>query len=503
MNDIARGEWLFNGYITSDCGAVSNIPQTHHYTNSSAATFGVTLPAGMDVGCDLLLVQPGTAAAALASGAVTGAQIDTALLHLLAVRFRLGEFDPAADQPYMRIGVEAVCSQEHTALAQDSARQSLVLLANPKGALPLSRAAVSSVAVLGFGNSSKLINGGPNYAGIPCGGAAVTVVQALQLAGLAVSAVPGCDSIACPTTAGFPPATAAAAAADATIVVVGLDETIEDEALDRTYITLPGHQEDLILAACAASKGPCTVLLMSGGGVDLTASLASPSVAAIVYAGFMGGSGAPAFVDTLFGASAPAGRLTQTFYPADFVTQVSMEDMNMPPGPSAFPPGSSPGRTYKYYTGTPVWQFGAGLSYTTWDVSVSGPGQLPLAPVQAYLAPHSHFHGALYASRRQEPVMGQYNVTVRNTGAVDSDYVVLGFLTPPGAGTQGIPLKKLFGFDRVRVAAGQSVQVFLGVGARELTHASKGARVPLTGLWKVTVGVEGEPHLAQMDVVVS
>ena len=507
MNTIARGQWQFDGYITSDCGALSNIYQTHNYTNSSVATFGVTLPMGTDIGCDMIFVESGVAAAAVAAGAVSAADIDTAVARLLRVRFRLGEFDPPAAQPYTRIGLDAVCSPAHIALARDSARQSLVLLHNPRGALPLARAATRSVALIGpFANSSRGTNGGPNYAGIPCGGAAETLLSAfgaLAPEGLAVSYAPGCASVACGSTAGFAAATAAAAAADATVVVVGLDETIEDEALDRVTLTLPGNQSALITAACSAARGPCVVVLMSGGGVDLSEALPAVS-GGVFYAGFLGGHGAPAVVDTVFGASAPAGRLTQTFYPAAFVDAVSMLDMGMRPGASPFPPFTNPGRTYAFYTGTPVFEFGLGLSYTTWRTSVTGPRAVSLASTRAHLAAHGA-HGARFAPLRSASApdahAAAYAVNVTNTGAVDSDYVVLGFLEPPGAGAGGAPLQTLFGFERVRVPAGGSVQVWLGVGLRELTRVAGAVREAVPGRWRVRVGLRGEAGGAETEFV--
>ena len=504
LTQILREEWGFDGYVTSDCGAVSNIPQTHHYTNSSIATFAVTLPSGLDIGCDMLLVEAGVARQAVDAGAIAEADIDAAVTHLLSVRFRLGEFDDPSLQPYTRIGLDQVCTAEHIALARDSARQSLVLLHNPHGALPLSRSATRTMAVIGpFANSSRGTNGGPNYAGIPCGGAAETLLGALgALApGLATLYAPGCASVGCKDRGGFPAATAAAAAADATLVVVGLDETIEDEALDRVTLTLPDNQTQLITAACSAARGPCVVVLMSGGGVDLSAAL--PAVTGgVFYAGFLGGHGAPAVVDTLFGASAPAGRLTQTFYPAGLVDAVSMLDMGMRPGASAFPPGSNPGRTYAFYAGPPaVWPFGTGLSYTTWSVSVEGPAAVGLARTRAYLAAHGGRHGGLYAPLREGAPVADYRVNVTNTGALDSDYVVLGFLVPPGAGAGGVPLQTLFGFARVRVAAGQTVQVWLGVGARELTRVVGRERVAVPGAWRVRVGVEGERGGAEVGFV--
>jgi beta-glucosidase-like glycosyl hydrolase len=414
MNDVLRGEWSFDGYLTSDCGAVTNILDQHQYTRNVSATFGATLPAGMDIGCDMMLVAPGAAAAAIAAGDIAEADIDAALAHLFRVRFRLGEFDAAADQPYTKIGLETVCSDAHVALARESARQGIVLLSNPAGRLPLARAATASVAVIGpLGNSSRAINGGINYADIPCGGAATTLVEALAAAGVAVTFNAGCDDgVACGSTAGFAAATAAAAAADAALVVVGLDETIEDEALDRVALTLPGAQAALVAAACGAAK-VCAVVIMSGGAVDL--SSAEPAISGGLFvAGFLGGSGAPALVDTLFGISSPAGRLSQTVYAQNFTAAVSMFEMGVRPGVSAFPPFTTPGRTHMFYQDAPVYPFGHGLSYTTWRVTLDGPARVSLAPTAALLAARPA-HGARFAPRGADAAT--YRVNVTNTGA--------------------------------------------------------------------------------------
>jgi hypothetical protein len=445
----------------------------------------------MDIGCDMMLVQAGVARQAVDSGAITELDINTAISHLLSVRMRLGEFDDPSQQPYTKIGLDAICSSDHISLARDSARQSLVLLTNPQKILPLNASLVRSVAVVGpFANSSRGINGASGYAGIPCGNSATTIADAFESAGFLTQVAIGCN-VSCPSTSGFAEATAIALSADITIVVVGLDETIENEGRDRTYITLPGNQEQLIIDVCKVSRGPCIVAIMSGGAVDIQNAIPQIS-GGIFYAGFMGGSGAPAFVDTVFGVSAPAGRLTQTFYQASFVNEVSMFEMNMRPGFSAFTPGSSPGRTYQFYTGKPVWPFGFGLSYTTWLVSVTGPSKVSLESSTLYIKEHDA-HGSLYAPL-SSPRVATYTVNVTNTGDIDSDYVVLGFLIPPGAGAGGIPLQTLFGFERIRVQSGETVTVWLGLGARELTRVVKNSqtnkyeRIPLEGIWSVRIG---------------
>merc|ERR1711907_709615 len=154
------------------------------------------------------------------------------------------------------------------------------------------------------------------------------------------------------------------------------------------------------------------------------------------------------------------------FYPASYADQVSIFDFNMRPGPSLFPRpdctkepcemGTNPGRTYRFYTGTAVMPFGFGLSYTTFEYKMkSAPAIVSIEPLAAIL--QGARHGFIRTDELQKAGSATaFCVNVTNTGSVDADDVVLGFLTPPGAGTQGIPLKSLFGFERVHVKAGQT-----------------------------------------------
>jgi hypothetical protein len=522
---VMRDTYGFDGFITSDCGAVTDIPVNHMYTNSTDSTAAAVLHSGMDIGCDDYLAHAGLITQAIADGAITVADVDKALTNVLSVRFRLGEFDPAENQPYRSITPDVVCSADHIALATDAARQSFVLLKNTNNALPLTRSSISSFAVIGPVADSPIVNGGPNYAGIPCGGSAITIRGAFEAASpaLTVNYVAGCADVACASTAGFAAAAQAASTSDATIVVVGIDQTVENEGLDRVNITLPGFQNQLISQTCAAAKGVCIVFLMSGGSQDLTAAIAN--VPAVFYGGFPGGTGALAVLDLVFGDAVPAGRLTQTFYPADFVNQIAMFDMNMRPGPSVYWPYTNPGKTYLWYTGQAVFPFGFGLSYTTFAVGVQGPAALPAAGVQAYLDAHPALGSAFApigvpANPSENPVLGAYTVNVTNTGSRDADYVVLGFLVAPGAGTNGVPLQQLFGFERVFVPAGQTVTVWLGVAARSLTRVVDSAenigtpefplrikRVAVPGQYTVRIGVRGpgtdENEVAETSFVVA
>ena len=352
LTEVARKEWGFTGYITSDCLAVTDITQNHKWCPTGPPSADCTLSAvtksGMDTSCDAYM--PPLLPAAVASGAVNMTDVWGMLSNLFATRMRLGHFDDPAQQPYMQIPVSSICQNQ--SLSLEAALQSVVLLKNAGKALPFAPSAVRTLAVVGPNADNAVVQQG-NYFGDPCFSAAwnepllYSIRQGLAPFVSAVTYAEGCN-VACKNTSGFPAAVAAAAAADATVVVVGLDQDQESEGTDRDSLALPGSQEALVEAVCAAAKGPCILVVMSGGPVDVSAAAASDKVSAILYIGYPGPFGGNATAATIFGAAAPAARLVTTIYPAAFATNVSFFDMNLAPGPSAWPPGFNPGRTHMH-----------------------------------------------------------------------------------------------------------------------------------------------------------
>jgi len=232
--------------VRSDCGAISDIPSTHHYVNTSDEVLAAVFTAGTDIGCDGYI--PPAMPGALADGAITQGQVDTALTNLFSVRMRLGQFDPYELQPMRQWGPDMVCTNDSIALALDAAQQvcgsdqnpparstphpsphsshlqGMTLLKNAaigsgKG-LPLSTAGVKTLAVIGPNAQATGTMQG-NYNGAPCFTiqSPATALQAYAT----VTYVAGCD-IATNDTSGFPAAIAAAQAADATVLIVGIGE---------------------------------------------------------------------------------------------------------------------------------------------------------------------------------------------------------------------------------------------------------------------------------------
>lgn len=156
LRDLAQKEWGFtNGYITSDCDAVGNVLNPHHYTVNDTQTAQAVLVAGTDIDCggELTKGLPG----AIAEGLVTEAMLDEHLYNLFATQMRLGLFDPTEDQPYKSLGPESVCTADSLALALDGAQQGLTLVKG--GALPLSKTGIKTIAVIGpSANRTDVIN---------------------------------------------------------------------------------------------------------------------------------------------------------------------------------------------------------------------------------------------------------------------------------------------------------------------------------------------------------
>ena len=325
------------------------------------------------------------------------------------------------------------------------------------------------------------------------------------------TALLGVPSVGSNDTSGIPAAAAAAGAADLVFLSIGSNRDLETEGQDRLVIAFSDAQLALIAAVSAAAKGPVVALVQSGGAMDISPLLANPKVAAILIAGQPSvqivAAGDIAFGRTLDGRPvAPAARMSQMTYPADYVNQVSMFDFGMRPGPSAWPPGTNPGRTHRFYTGTPVLPFGYGLSYTTWKYTVlpdpappaagSAVRRVSLAGVEAAATAQAATGVVGHTPAGLKANAADFWVNVTNTGAVDSDDVVLGFLTPPGAGQGGVPLQELFGFERVFVPAGQTVTVYLGAqGVRFTQPDTEGVRRVLRGEYGVHFGLRESASL--------
>ncbi len=261
-----------------------------------------------------------------------------------------------------------------------------------------------------------------------------------------------------PAQAQLDEAVAQAKQADVIVAFVGLSPQLEGEEMrikidgfsggDRTSIDLPASQQKLLEAMAATGK-PLVVVLQSGSAVAL--KWAKDHANAIIAAWYPGAEGGSAIRRTLEGMNNPAGRLPLTFY-------AGVDDL------PAYTDYSMKNRTYRYYTGRPLWGFGYGLSYTKFSY---GPVKLSAVSLKA-----------------GDPITA--TVTVTNAGTVAGDEVVEAYLKTPYADG---PRHSLVAFERVNLAAGASQQVTLKIDPRSLSSVDdQGQRSILEGKYSLAVG---------------
>lgn len=165
IQKVLRGDWNFDGYVVSDCGAPGLLVNAHHYVKTKEAAATLSIKAGLDLECgDDVYMEPLLNAYKL--GMVSNADIDSAAYHVLRARMRLGLFDDPNNNPYNKISPSIVGSKYHKDLALEAARQSIVLLKNENNILPININKLNSIAVVGI-NAGTCEFG--DYSGTPVG----------------------------------------------------------------------------------------------------------------------------------------------------------------------------------------------------------------------------------------------------------------------------------------------------------------------------------------------
>lgn len=355
IRDILRGEWGFEGHFVSDCWAIRDFHTHHMVTDTAEESAAMALKAGCDVNCGntyLHLLK------ACEQGLITEEDITAAAERLFTTRFLLGLFD---ETEYDRIGLERVECREHLAVADRAAAESVVLLKND-GILPLQRAELRTIGVVGPNANSRTALIG-NYHGTAS--RYITVLEGIQDAvgdSARVYYSEGChlfrdkveDLSSMPDR--ISEARAVAGYSDVVILCLGLDETLEGEegdtgnsyaSGDKADLLLPKPQRELLEAVAETGK-PMILINMTGSAMDLR--FAQEHCAAVLQAWYPGARGGKVIADILFGEISPSGKLPVTFY---------KDTEELPP----FEDYSMKGRTYRYLTGEPLYPFGYGLTY--------------------------------------------------------------------------------------------------------------------------------------------
>ncbi|HTJ86654.1 MAG TPA: glycoside hydrolase family 3 C-terminal domain-containing protein [Terriglobales bacterium] len=600
LQDYLRDAWHFEGYVVSDCGAASDISEGHHYTQTMEQGVAAAVKAGMDIVCGIPMpdvkVENAAILQAVKDGLLSTEDVDRSLRRLFTARFKLGMFDPPSMVPYHPAPSEND-SAPHRELALTAARESLVLLKNSEGVLPL-QSKYKTIAVIGPNADSvdPLLG---NYNGTPThpitvlagmrkrfGDANVLYAAGSSLTGQPLSPIPakflrdksgeqglnaeyftGTDLRGKPadthtdlgidfswqkginsemsenfsvrwTGSLVPPVTGdyqigftgtdafhiwldnqligesrysdtsktrlktihleaghaypiriecsqegssgiarlvwhepgdkkdytdAVSKADLIIAVLGLAGELEGEEMpinvegfsggDRTSLDLPRAQEELLKDLVASGK-PVVVVLMNGSALAI--NWAAEHAKAILEAWYPGEEGGTAVAEALAGDFSPGGRLPLTFYKS--VDQLpAFDDYNMK------------GRTYRYFTGEPLYPFGYGLSYTSFG--------------------YSNLHFDKESLGANDDLTAR--VDVKNTGTMAGDEVVEVYVTHPSV--EAAPARALAGFKRIRVTPGATEHVQITVTNRQLSVVDgDGTRKVVPGELQVWVG-EGQP----------
>ncbi|WP_044117983.1 glycoside hydrolase family 3 C-terminal domain-containing protein [Alkaliflexus imshenetskii] len=579
VDTIARRTYGMKGYVTGDCGAITDIITGHKYAKDGPEATAMGLITGVDSDCGG--EYQNHALTALKLGLITQADIDRALINMFTIRMRLGEFDPARKVPFAGIKPSVINDPSHNALALEIATKTPVLLKNDvvtsmgAKALPIQPCNIRKIAVLGpqankieLGDYSgpvedyyvstplqgiinyvddnnlgiEVVHGGGGnidrrndfyslsafstistkgevnqydatkfdesasgiiaserfgtnaLRGIKDGdwtayhnidvteldsirfnlnvalsGGSIEVrvnsptgniiasqkVESASTGGffgsrVAVTSKINTLGIAGPQNLYFvfrepqPESTDQAtldlaASADVAIIFVGTDQTTGREESDRFSLALPGNQMNLIQSVAAVN--PNTIVVMQTMGmVEVEEIKHNPNIPAIIYVGYNGQAQGAAMAKVLFGEVNPGGKSTVTWYKSaddlpDFndYTLRGGDDKN--------------GRTYWYFDKDVSYEFGFGLSYTTFEYSNFRINKSKITPNETVTV----------------------SVDVKNSGYVDGDEVVQIYVTTPDShASLQRPIKRLKGFERVTIPAGQIKTVSIEINCADL-----------------------------------
>ena len=580
VDSVARKTYGMKGYVTGDCGAISDIFQAHHFLKDGVEATAAGLKAGVDSDCGG--EYQGNALEALSRGLITMSDIDRALINMMTIRMRLGEFDPLSIVPYSRIKPDIINDPGHNDLSLEIATKSPVLMKNESvdlngvKALPLLPENIKKIAVLGpqadrvelgdysgpieahfsvshlqglqnyinqnnlpiellhaeGGNTSRKTDfftlqsfstrsekgeivkynatdfnlaapgiialerfGNLTLQGIKDGdwtaynnidmthldslilemnvaqnkgtievrvgsatgniiasqtvevaeggrsfGRGVTIPVKVNKLGIAgpqdlyfVFREPQTDSIDQSTLDKV-------ATADVAIIFVGTDQNTGREESDRFSLSLPGNQMQLIKSVAAVN--PNTIVVMQTMGmVEVEDIKHNKNVTGIIYTGYNGQAQGTAMAKILFGEVNPGGKSSVTWYR-------SVEDLPSFGDYTLRGDETKNGRTYWYFDKDVSYEFGYGLSYTSFE------------------------YDDFTISKRNITPYDKITITtdITNSGEMDGDEIVQIYLKTPDAEKLGRPFKRLKGFQRVTIPAGQTKTVSIDIDCSDLWY---------------------------------
>lgn len=467
MTDILRNQWHFTGYVTSDCGAVEDFYRNHKTHANAADAAADAVLHGTDLECGEAYRALGEA---LKNNSLAEKDIDVSVKRLFMIRFRLGMFEPSLKVPFDTIPINVLESKTHQAHALKMARESMVLLKNQNGLLPLSKK-IKRILVVGPNADDKEILLG-NYNGFPT--KIVTPLEGLQaLKSMEIIYKKGSDYIT-PNPKEEKDALLVVKSADVVVFVGGISPRLEGEEFgsgnsnpdgfyggDRTNIALPAVQTEFMKKVKAMGK-PLVFVCMSGSAIGF--EWEAQNADAILQAWYGGQSAGTAIADVLTGKYNPAGRLPVTFY-KNSNDLPSMEDYSME------------NRTYRYFKGNVLYPFGFGLSYTNFSYKWNVQPQKIVTPNDTIA----------------------FSVNIKNTGKSRGDEVAQVYIQYPNG--EKLPVTELKQFKRIEMQKGKGQDIEFKIPVSDLKKWSndKNELQVYGGAYQLYVGSNSEDHRLGFD----
>ncbi|HVE16816.1 MAG TPA: glycoside hydrolase family 3 N-terminal domain-containing protein [Chthoniobacterales bacterium] len=462
LETILRQEWGFNGFVVTDCGSIEHFVMKHSIAPDFQQASLLGLEAGVNVECGPIWKK--NIAAAVENGIVNESLVDQAIRPVLAAKFRLGLFENPGPAHMVNEKRPDWDTAEHRAIARQLATESMVLVKNDNKLLPLSKD-VKTIAVIGA-NAASVQTG--DYSAKPVDGQLISVLDGIKArvsAGTKVIYAPGFSWDNLDDKSLFNEAIEAAKQADVVVMVMG-DHSSQEVSKDKTKkqvesttgenkdgatLQMPGVQGDLIKAVQAVGK---PVVLTVVNGKPFVLKWEAENIPAILITWYAGEEAGNATADLLFGDKNPSGKL-----PITFPRSVGQLPLNYD--------FKTSGRSYDYYDElfAPLFRFGYGLSYTTFEYS-----NLVITP------------------DANDPASVTVKADVKNTGSVAGDEVAQLYITDVMASVT-TPVIHLKGFQRLSLNPGETKTATFHLKPHDLSLLdTNDVRVVEPGVFRIHVG---------------
>ncbi|NNC77478.1 MAG: glycosyl hydrolase [Woeseiaceae bacterium] len=479
MQQVLRDEWGFEGLVVSDWDSISQL-SVHGLTAGDRGSAYEAATAGIDM--EMAGVAYDHLQELVEDGRISVDAIDTSVRNILRAKFRLGLFD----SPYVNPDdFPAIANENALRVSRQAALESLVLLQNNNAALPLQKEKLKSIAVIGpladapyeqlgtwvfDGDKSFSITGLKGVQDAIGKNAKIHYVRAMETSRSREGVK-------------YKDALDAARKSDAVVMFLGEESILSGEAHSRADINLPGAQAELVREVKKAGKPVIAVIL---AGRPLTLANIIDDVDAILFAWHPGTMGGTAIADVLFGLESPSGRLPVSFprMVGQIPTYYSQKNTGKPPSPETtvhiddidpFAPQTSFGMTAFHLDAgyKPMWEFGFGLSYTSFD--------------------YSDIQTSTKELRAGETMTISANL--QNTGNVAATETAQLYVRDL-VGNVTRPVRELKGFKRVRLEPGEKTRVEFQLNTADLAFFGRdNTLISEPGDFHVWIGGSSEAEL--------